>query len=71
MVRLDQLLLGIPPDLPLVWVQVLGGVEQGLMGRVVEASRAQEQLRDHLVGPGRPLDVVCVVGFVGSELSEG
>ena len=57
----DQLLLGIHLDLPLVEIQVLGVVVQGLMWCVVEASRGLEQL----------LDVVCVVGFVGSEVSVG
>ena len=49
MVRSGQLLLGSPLDLPLVGVLVLGGVEQGWLGHVVEAARNQEQPRVHLV----------------------
>ena len=50
---------------------MLGGVVQGLVWRVVEASKALELLQDHLVESGQPLDVVCVIGFVGSEVSVG
>ena len=62
-VRWGQLLLGNPLGLPLVEVQVLGGVEQGWLVCIVEAARDQEQPQVHLVGLGDHLEVLVL----GSE----
>ena len=62
-VHFCQLLLGNLLGLPLVEVQVLGGVEQGWLVHVVEAARDQKQLRVHLLGLRDHLEVLVL----GSE----